>query len=384
MALDSNLSVQSSTYSVEVQKSLKGASWNLPKTSIEVQYGQFNSYNKDNSFTVSQSFAFPTVYINQNKLANANVKSSELQLKASQLEIAVQVKQVYWQLAYLHSRQKLFVYQDSLYAGFLRAAKLRAKVGETNRLEMINASSQSLEVKNELQQVTADLSIYYQKLQTLLNTDLSISLSDTVLQRIDFKPMADSSVLAGNPLVSYAHQQVEISHFEKNVEQSRMMPDFSVGYFSQTMRGTQEVNGMPRTFGPGDRFNGIQAEIAIPLWFVSNTAKIKSARLKELVSQTDAENYSKSVASNYRTLLGEFTKIGNSLAYYEKQAVPEANMIIDQATRSYKAGAMDYLEYIHNLDQALSIRKNYLDALNNYNQILISIEFITGKTFQEL
>ena len=384
MALDSNLSVRSSAYSVEVQKSLKSASWDLPKTSIEGQYGQFNSYNKDNSFTVSQSFAFPTVYINQNKLANANVKSSELQLKASQLEIANQVKQVYWQLAYLHSKQKLFVYQDSLYAGFLRAAKLRAKVGETNRLEMINASSQSLEVKNELQQVTADLSIYYQKLQTLLNTNLSVRLSDTVLQRIDFKPMADSSVLAGNPLVSYAHQQVEISHFEKNVEQSRMMPDFSVGYFSQTMRGTQEVNGMPRTFGPGDRFNGIQAEIAIPLWFVSNTAKIKSARLKELVSQTDAENYSKTVASNYRTLLGEFTKIGNSLAYYEKQAVPEANMIIDQATRSYKAGAMDYLEYIHNLDQALSIRKNYLDALNNYNQILISIEFITGKTFQEL
>ena len=383
MALDSNLSVRSSAYSVEVQKSLKSASWDLPKTSIEGQYGQFNSYNKDNSFTVSQSFAFPTVYINQNKLANANVKSSELQLKASQLEIANQVKQVYWQLAYLHSKQKLFVYQDSLYAGFLRAAKLRAKVGETNRLEMINASSQSLEVKNELQQVTADLSIYYQKLQTLLNTNLSVRLSDTVLQRIDFKPMADSSVLAGNPLVSYAHQQVEISHFEKNVEQSRMMPDFSVGYFSQTMRGTQEVNGMPRTFGPGDRFNGIQAEIAIPLWFVSNTAKIKSARLKELVSQTDAENYSKTVASNYRTLLGEFTKIGNSLAYYEKQAVPEANMIIDQATRSYKAGAMDYLEYIHNLDQALSIRKNYLDALNNYNQILISIEFITGKTFQE-
>ena len=384
MALDSNLSVRSSAYSVEVQKSLKSASWDLPKTSIQGQYGQFNSYNKDNSFTVSQSFAFPTVYINQNKLANANVKSSELQLKASQLEIANQVKQVYWQLAYLHSKQKLFVYQDSLYAGFLRAAKLRAKVGETNRLEMINASSQSLEVKNELQQVTADLSIYYQKLQTLLNTNLSVRLSDTVLQRIDFKPMADSSVLAGNPLVSYAHQQVEISHFEKNVEQSRMMPDFSVGYFSQTMRGTQEVNGMPRTFGPGDRFNGIQAEIAIPLWFVSNTAKIKSARLKELVSQTDAENYSKSVASNYRTLLGEFTKIGNSLAYYEKQAVPEANLIIDQATRSYKAGAMDYLEYIHNLDQALSIRKNYLDALNNYNQILISIEFITGKTFQEL
>ena len=84
MALDSNLSVRSSKYSVDVQKALKGASWDIPKTSIDGQYGQFNSYSKDNSFTVSQSFAFPTVYINQNKLAKANIKSSEWQLKTSQ------------------------------------------------------------------------------------------------------------------------------------------------------------------------------------------------------------------------------------------------------------------------------------------------------------
>jgi len=147
LALDSNLSVRSSVYSVDVQKALKGASWDIPKTAIDGEFGQFNSYSKDNSFTVSQSFAFPAVYLNQNKLANSNVKSSEWQLKTSQLEIAVQVKQIYWQLAYLHSKQKLFSYQDSLYTGFLRAAELRAKLGETNRLEMINARSQSLEVK---------------------------------------------------------------------------------------------------------------------------------------------------------------------------------------------------------------------------------------------
>jgi len=381
MALDSNLSVRSSAYSVEVQKSLKGASWELPKTSIEGQYGQYNSYTKDNSYTLSQSFAFPTVYINRNKLARENIRSAEWQLKASQLEIATQVKQVYWQLAYLHSKHKLFVYQDSLYAGFLRAAELRAKVGETNRLEMINARSQSLEVKNQLQQVTADLSIYNQKLQTILNTGSSITIADTVLQHITFSPVADSLALSTNPFVGDAQQQVEISVAEKKLEQSLMMPDFSVGFFSQTMQGTQEVNGISRTFGAGDRFNGIQAGIAIPLWFVPNTAKIKSARLKEQVSQANAGNYSKTLLGNYHSLLGEYNKFSNSVRYYEKQAVPEATIIIDQASRSYKAGAMDYLEYIHNLDQALSIRKNYLDALNDCNQTIISIDFITGKIF---
>jgi len=117
------------------------------------------------------------------------------------------------------------------------------------------------------------------------------------------------------------------------------------------------------------------------LWFGSNAAKIKAARLKEKVSQFSAENYSKSLLGNYNSLLGEYAKYNNSLNYYEKQAVPEADLIIDQASKSYKAGAIDYLDYIQSLSRALSIKQNYLDALNNYNQTIVSIEFITGKIF---
>ncbi len=79
-ALDSNLSVKSAALSIDVRKALKGTSVDLPKTVIDGQYGQFNSFTNDNSFAVSQSFAFPTVYVNRSKLANANVKSSELQV----------------------------------------------------------------------------------------------------------------------------------------------------------------------------------------------------------------------------------------------------------------------------------------------------------------
>ena len=381
MALDSNLTVRSSAYSVDVQKALKGASWDIPKTSIEGQYGQFNSYNKDNSFTISQSFAFPTVYIHQNRLAKANIKSSELQLKNTRLEIATQVKQLYWQLAYLYSKQKLFAYQDTLYSGFLRAAELRLKTGETNRLEMISARSQSLETKNQIQQIDADLLIANQKLQTVLNVQTTLYPVDTVLRRIDYLPVVENSVLSGNPSVGYVNHQIEVTRLEKKVESSRLLPDLSIGYFSQTNQGTQEINGVPRTFTVGDRFTGIQAGIAIPIWFVPNAAKIKAARFKEKAAQTNAEYYSKSMSGNYRSLLFEFRKNSSSVDYYEKQAIPEAGLIIEQASKSYKAGEMDYSEYILNLNRALGIKQNYLDALNNYNQNIISIDFITGKIY---
>jgi heavy metal efflux system protein len=381
LALDNNLSLRASSYAVEAQKALKGASLDIPKMSVDGEYGQFNSITSDNSFTISQSFAFPVFYIRQNQLATAGIKNSEWQLKTSQSEVATQVKQTYWHLIYLFSKYKLWMYQDSLYSGFSHAAELRAREGETNRLEMITARSQSLEIKNQLQQIKADLGIFNRQLQILLNVDEAISPSDTLLKRIGFIAANDSNLLRKNPSLGQINQQLEIAALERKLEGSRAWPDFKVGYFSQTMQGTQEVNGVPRTFGAGVRFTGVQAGIEIPVWFKQYASKVKAFKIKEQEAHARADNFSKSLKGKYQSLLDEFDKYGSSVTYYETQALPEAAVIIDQSIRSYKAGALDYLDYVLSLGRALNIKQNYLEALNNYNQTIISIEFVTGKIF---
>jgi heavy metal efflux system protein len=380
-ALDSNLSVKSATLSIDVSKALKGESLDLPKTIIDGQYGQFNSYTNDNSFSVSQSFAFPSVYFNRYKLANAKIESSEWKFKISQLEIATQVKQVYWHYVFLTAKQKLLAFQDSLYSGFLRAAELRAKAGETNKLEMITARSQSLEIKNQLFQVTADIGIFSRKLMLFLNSKPPLQPSDNELRRIDFDASTDNGSIRLNPSVGYIQQQAEVTRIEKKLERSQALPDINIGYFSQTIIGTQDVNGTSRNFGQGFRFTGIQAGLSVPLWFPPYASRAKAAKISEEVARTDAEYYTKSIDGNFRSLLDEYKKFGSSADYYEKQAVPEADLIIDHATLSYKSGAMDYLEYVLTLGRALIIRQNYLDALNNYNQTIISIDYITGKIY---
>lgn len=381
LALDNNLAIRSAGYSVEAQKALKIASWDIPKTSFEVQYGQINSYANDNSFTISQSFAFPSLYINQRNLSKAAVESSELQLKATQLEIVTQVKQLYWQLVYLQARHKLLQYQDSLFSGLLKATELKARIGETNHLEMVTARSQSMEIKNELQQIGSDIITVSQRLSTLLNIGKLSIPADTLLHRAGYVTLSDTLAVLSNPSVELIQHQVEVARIEKNLERSRLLPDFSIGYFSQTMQGVQEVNGLSRTFGTADRFKGIQAGIAIPLWFAPYVSKIKAAKIKQLIASTNAEYFIKSLAGTYKALLNEYVKFNSSIEFYEKQAVPEADLIIDQATRSYKAGAMDYFDYILSLNRALLIKQNYLDAINGYNQTIILMDSIIGKTF---
>jgi cobalt-zinc-cadmium resistance protein CzcA len=190
---------------------------------------------------------------------------------------------------------------------------------------------------------------------------------------------SDSAGIGMNPSLGFIRQQVEVSHREKVLEQSRMMPDLSIGYFSQTIQGIQEVNNAPVTFGSGDRFNGIQAGISVPLWIVPS--KVKAARINEEIAISDAEYYSRYLSSTYKSLLDEYKKYSGTIDFYEKQAVPESDLIIDQSSRSYKAGALDYLDYVLSLNRALEIKQDYLDALNNFNQTIINIEYIRGQTF---
>jgi cobalt-zinc-cadmium resistance protein CzcA len=379
-ALDNNLQIKSSSLTVNAQKALKGASWDLDKTEIGFEYGQMNSYVNDNSFNVSQSISFPTIYINQNKLATERIKSSEWQLKGSQLDVATQVKQIYWQYAYLYSKYRLLLFQDTLFSGFLKAAELRAKYGEINRLEMITARSQSLEIKNNINQVASDIRIAVRKFRTLLNSDQFFP-TDTVLRKAGEFLKTDSSGIVQNPSLGYMLQQVEVSQREKALERSRMLPDLSVGYFNQTIQGIQEVNGTPRVFGPGDRFTGIQAGISIPIWIVPYSSKAKAASINEKATALQAEYYSRSLTGDFNSLVDEYQKYSGSVDYYENQAVPEADLIIYQSTLSYKSGALDYLEYVLSLNKALEIKQNHLDALNSFNQTLINIEYLTGKIF---
>jgi len=237
-----------------------------------------------------------------------------------------------------------------------------------------------MEIKNQLQQVSSDVIITSRKLQNILNSTYTFIPEETLFSPKYLVLKPDSLAISQNPALGFVQQQVEVNGAEQKLEQSRALPDLTLGYFSQTMIGTQDVNSVPQTFGPGDRFAGIQAGITVPLWYKPYSSKAKAAGIRQEAARSNAENYTKTLASEYASLLNEYDKYSKSVDFYEKQAIPEADYIIEQSGRSYKAGAMDYLDYILSLNRALDIRQNYLDALSNRMQTIVNIEYISGKT----
>ncbi len=381
IASDKNLTIRSANYDIKMQKTLIGASVEIPKTELSGEYGKINSHSNDNSFSLSQSFSMPIVYSNQRKLAKANVKSSEFNRIAVISDITTNVKRIYNQMVYLNEKLRLLRYQDSLYTRFASMAEIRYKAGEARKLELMAAGSQQSEIKNRIVQTSKDIDICSGRMQTLLNTSERIYPSTERLEPILYNSTTCEDAASKNPNVALAMQQVENADLEHKLESNKMLPDFKVGFSSQTIIGSQEVNGIDRSFGNGYRFNSIQFGVSLPLFFSSSKAKIKAAELKTTIAKNDAEVYAMNIKNEYMTLLYEYDKQQNAISYYNKQAVPEADMIISQSEYSYKHGEIGYPEYIVNVTKAIDIKQNYIETVNNYNQTVISLESTEGKIF---
>jgi cobalt-zinc-cadmium resistance protein CzcA len=377
IALKNNKGIKAASYEVEYQKQLKKTSFDLPKTNVSLTYGQYNSYVKnDNNITVSQTIPF-TALGSQGALNRELVASTELKKAATENELVYQVKQVYYQLAFAQARHDLLLQQDSIYEGFLKSASLRYKTGETNLLEQTTAETQRNEVKNQLRQSEATMLVLRTQLKTLLSTEELPDISENTLREIEFRDLADTTAIAANPSLAYMRQQVEVAQSQKKVEAAKFAPDLLVGFFSQTLIGSpNSENGGSAT--SSDRFTGFQVGISIPLWFVPHQGRVKAAAYNQQAAQSNYQYYQTTLKGQLQQAAQQYAQNKNSLEYYQTSALPNADLILKQSEAAFRNGEIGYVEYFLGLRNALAIKEGYLQTLNNYNQSIIYIEFLSG------
>jgi len=377
IGLTGNGNVQVARTNIELQEQGKKSAYNLGKTDFGIRYGQYNSFENDFAFNLNQRIEFPTVYSSQRKLAKEKIEGSQMQFSITKNDLKRNIRQSWYQLSYLKERERLLLYQDTIYGRFLHAATIRYETEATSYLEKAAAETRVMEIQNALKIIESDITIQEKQLQILLNDTTGLSFVPATLDEKDISGIQDSMRLANNPLLAYAKQQIDISHAEKAVQSAKTLPDLSVGYFSQSQIGNPTANG--EIARASNRFSGVQAGISIPLFYGSYKASIKAAKLRENMAQTNADYYNTVLHGQYEQQLQEVLKYQGSLSYYRDKAVPQANLIIGNAQKSFENGAIDYVEYFQNLNQGLELKFNYLNTLNGYNQAIINLEYLIGQ-----
>ena len=366
IALANNPQIKAATLGVTRQEKLKKSVVDLGNTAIGYTQGEINTPGfSDNSFEISQSFKFPTVYGTRSKVQEAKIALSQQLVVVSKNDLVRQVKIAYTQLAWAYSQLALYNQLDSIYTRFVKAAELRYSTGETNRLAKIAAEGKHQEVLLLKQQTEADVEIYKLRLQNVMNYDTAVQIVQKDLREITIRLNVDTARTGQNPLLNFFRQRINVAQRQYKLQKAEFVPEFSAGFFSQKIEGVSGATG----FSVG---------IGIPLAFWANSGRSQAAEVEIAIASAEYDSYNLQLHTRFDNLIQEFTKYQAQLAYYQSKGLELADELVNFAGKAYAAGEIEYVEYIRNLDQANNIRNQYLETLRLYKQTKIEINYLTG------
>jgi cobalt-zinc-cadmium resistance protein CzcA len=365
-ATGQNLSLQTAGLQIEQQRALNRSGYDVPRTVLDYQYGQISGPLNDQSFNIIQQTALPNVYAAQRRLLQAQSLTAEQRARQQRRDVAQVIRSDYYQLLVAYRRAALLRRQDSLYRRAARAARIRYQVGETNRLEQVSAEARSLELRNRLATLRVDIAVLERQLGQLLGSAQPARF-DTTASPVALLAAADTLGLSpeSNPQLGLLRQQAAVSQQQIKVESLRRLPDVRVGYFNQSIN--QEKG-----------FQVVQAGLAVPLLGGVQKARVAAARLGQQVADQQLTYAQSQLATQLSTLRQQLARARASLDYYQKTALPQARLILTTAEKSFRAGDIEYVEYVVNTQPAWQIQESYLDQVRQYDELVVSLLALTG------
>ena len=375
IAMKNNLQLKNEILNAEYQKKLKIASVDIPKTNLTGEYGQINSLNKDFKFGISQSICFPTIYSTQKSLQNAIYKSSLLNVDLKGAELVKKVSEVFYLILYMQQKQSILLQNDSIFAEFLFRANIRFIQGESNILEKTTAESQRGQVLVQLNQLKNDMEILQLQFSLLLNTS-TVYIPTAENPKMIYNAILDTATIKNHLQIKLLQQEIETATFVKKLERNKLLPDLNFGFNTMSIKGSNPEN---IEYSKNYQFHSVQFGISFPLIYFSQKAKINAAQIQLQISQNNFLSGIESYNFQYVSAFMKYRTNIETVKYFENTGLKIAETITSTANQQYINGDINFLEWTILINNANSIKSDYIDSIKELNQIIIQLNFLSTK-----
>lgn len=330
---------------------------NLPDPSVSYvhQYGNREGMGMQGELVASQSFDFPSVYVQKNKLSQSKAVSYDHQGAEFRQQILLQAKEVCLDLVLLNQQKALLDQrrQNAEQLSALYAQRLES--GDANILETNKINLELLNAKNEARMNEAARIAKLQELATL-NGGIAIDFTDTVYapvkEALSYEELRAEAVTANPQLLTLKSEQVAARR-QLSVNKSKGLPGFELGYRLNTASG-------------GERFNGFLVGISIPLF--SNRNNVRQAKAQTLYTDLQLESTTAAVESELQQLYNQSLALRTSMDEYA--AVLQSQNSLSLLNKAIQTGQISMIEYFVDVTTLYQSMQNYMQLQNEYQKVM--------------
>lgn len=333
---------------------------NLPDPSVSYvhQYGNREGMGIQGELVASQSFDFPSVYVQKNKLAKSKAASYDRQGAEVRQQILLQAKELCLDLVLLNQQKALLDQrrQNAEQLSALYATRLQS--GDANILETNKIDLELLNAKTEARMNEATRIAKLQELATL-NGGIAIDFTDTtyipVKELLSFEELRSDAVTSNPQLLTLKSEQIAAQR-QLSVNKSKGLPGFELGYRLNTAAG-------------GERYNGFLVGVTIPLF--SNRNNVRQAKAQSLYTDLQLESTTSAVESELQQLYDQSLALRTSMDEYNTVLKSQNNLAL--LNKAIQTGQISMIEYFVDITTLYQSMQNYMQLQNEYQKVMAQL-----------
>jgi cobalt-zinc-cadmium resistance protein CzcA len=168
-------------------------------------------------------------------------------------------------------------------------------------------------------------------------------------------------------------QQLEL---QNELNRAQQLPQLGLGYFNQSLVGSQNINGSDQYFGPEKRFQGALLQTQIPIDFRANKARAASFEIALTQNELRKSQQATVLSTQKNQIYGQLTQ---RIETYQMVAVPiESELLKLQADAELQltSGQISLIEFIQLQDYQIALQGELLEWQHQIKLLHISYEWI--------
>jgi len=357
------------------REQLQGMARDIPATDFNLEAGQLNSIYSDSRFGMSQSFSLPGVYRQKRALLQAEYRLADADAQLRELDVKQAATALFYHLRLLEATRGILLESDSLLREAVKLAGIRVKLGEGNALELASAEIQQGQVKNRLLEVENELTQAQSRFGLLLNTPFPVAPEPGPLL-MELTGLPDTSLMRRHPLMNKGAWQQQWAINNLQVAKSRRLPELRLGYNNMSIRGIGADN---RFYAGSYRFSSAQLGIGISLLGSARSSEVRAAgtllsieQARQLRQQQELRAARLQAISNYQNAL-------SNLNNYRNLLIPSAKKALAAAQTQWRAGSINFLEWLMLYRQFNEVQTEYLNQVKEYNRVNLQIQYLNNQ-----
>lgn len=332
----------------------------LPNPTVELNqlWADRSAGGNSNELAVVQSFDFPTVYSNKNKLAKLKSETFDHQYAATRQQILLSAQQTCQEIIYLRKQKELLDKRLKNAERLENLYKQRFASGDANQLELNKIQLEKINANNASRLNASALRSQLEKLQAL-NGGIAIDFQGSafpILQALPDYNQFEAEYLAADPTLRSLSSESESAQREVKVSRAESLPKFDLGY--------------RRNGGSETKMNGFRVGVSIPLWENKNT--VKRAKAQAEYATLSIEDNTQTLKASLRELYIQAQALQNSKEEYSKALANQQNE--ELLNKALEAGQISMIDYFVEITILYDSIQNYLDVEKEYYNAMAQLQ----------